>query len=148
MQFLGVGWQEIILIGVVAFFVLGPQRLPIVAYQVGKAVRTLQQYARAVRDEFSEEISYVEDQYRTIRGEVDLTREELLKEQRKLEAEFRAQTSAVESSLEDAKRSVEGATSNIVALPERTASAAPPAAPAPEPAPAVPSKTDGPPLVF
>ncbi|MCA9832175.1 MAG: twin-arginine translocase TatA/TatE family subunit [Dehalococcoidia bacterium] len=144
MQFLGVGWQEIILIGIAAFFILGPQRLPIVAYQVGKAVRTMQQYARAVRDEFSEEIGYVEDQYRTIRGEVDLTRDELRKEQRKLETEFRAQTAALETGVDEARRSIEGATSNIVALPERTST--PPGSESQEQAP---SRTAGePPLVF
>ena len=144
MQFLGVGWQEIILIGIVAFFILGPQRLPIVAYQVGKAVRTMQQYARAVRDEFSEEIGYVEDQYRTIRGEVDMTRDELRKEQRKLETEFRTQTAAIESGVDEARRSVEGATSNIVALPER-------ATPVPETTQTLPEPEQAPgkpPLVF
>lgn len=144
MQFLGVGWQEIILIGIVAFFILGPQRLPVVAYQVGKAVRTMQQYARAVRDEFSEEIGYVEDQYRTIRGEVDMTRDELRKEQRKLETEFKAQTAAIESGVDEARRSVDAATSNIVSLPERASAVATPEQTTPEREPE-PGK---PPLVF
>jgi len=73
-EFLGVGYQELLLVLILMLVVVGPERLPAMAYQIGKAVRTLQQYARAVRDEFSDEIGYVEEQYKTLRGEVDATR--------------------------------------------------------------------------
>lgn len=75
MEFLGVGYQELLLIMVLLLVVVGPERLPGVAYQIGRVVRQAQRYARAVRDEFSDEISYLEEQYKTVKGEVDTARE-------------------------------------------------------------------------
>ena len=89
MEFLGIGYQEMLLVLVLMLVVVGPERLPTVAYQIGRAVRTLQQYARAVRDEFSDEIGYVEEQYKTIKGEVDTARTALREEELKLNAEMR-----------------------------------------------------------
>ena len=71
MEFLGIGYQELLLILVLMLVVVGPERLPTVAYQIGRAVRTMQRYARAVRDEFSDEIGYLEEQYKTVKGEID-----------------------------------------------------------------------------
>lgn len=92
MEFLGVGYQELLVILVLMLVVVGPERLPGMAYQIGKAVRTLQGYARQVRDEFSDEIGYIEDQYRTVKGEVDSTRESLREQQLKLNTELRDAT--------------------------------------------------------
>lgn len=75
MEFLGVGYQELLLIMVLLLVVVGPERLPAVAYQIGRVVRQAQRYARAVRDEFSDEISYLEEQYKTVKGEVDTARD-------------------------------------------------------------------------
>jgi sec-independent protein translocase protein TatB len=118
-QFLGVGWQEVLLIGILAFFVLGPERLPVVAYQIGRAVRTLQQYARAVRDEFGEELTYVEDQYKTIRGDFDEARQELRAQQREIDAEWRAQQREIDAGMKEAKDAVEGA-GRVVRMSDRT----------------------------
>jgi sec-independent protein translocase protein TatB len=91
-EFLGVGYQELLLILVLMLVVVGPERLPGMAYQIGRAVRTLQTYARQVRDEFGDEISYIEEQYKTVKGEVDSTRDSLRQEQLKLNAELRDAT--------------------------------------------------------
>lgn len=95
MEFLGVGYQELLLVLILMLVVVGPERLPAMAYQIGRAVRTLQQYARAVRNEFSDEIGYVEEQYKTLRGEVDATRVTLRDEQAKMNAEFRDATEPI-----------------------------------------------------
>lgn len=89
MEFLGIGYQELLLVFVLLLVVVGPERLPTLAYQIGRAVRTMQRYARAVRDEFSDEISYVEEQYRVVRGEVDVARRELREQEQQLNAELR-----------------------------------------------------------
>jgi sec-independent protein translocase protein TatB len=162
-QFLGVGWQEVLLVSILAFFVLGPERMPVVAYQIGKAVRSLQQYARAVRDEFGEEISYVEDQYRTVRGDLDQARTELRQQQRQIESEWRTQTTEIEAGIKDAQTAVEDA-GKVVRMADRApaaAAAANGAAPSPvEPAAGAGAgalaaaeapageRRDGPPLVF
>jgi sec-independent protein translocase protein TatB len=67
-EFLGVGYQEILVILAIMLVVVGPDRLPTMAYQIGRAVRTLQQYARAVRDEFSDEFEYLDEQMKTVKG--------------------------------------------------------------------------------
>lgn len=101
MEFLGIGYQELLLVLVLLLVVVGPERLPSMAYQMGRAVRTLQQYARAVRDEFSDEIGYVEDQYKTLRGEVDATRVIMRDEQAKLNAELRDATEPIRLAVQD-----------------------------------------------
>ena len=95
MEFLGIGYQELLLVLVLLLVVVGPERLPAVAYQLGRAVRTLQQYARAVRDEFSDEIGYVEEQYKVIKGEVDTARSTLREEEAKMTAEMREATDSL-----------------------------------------------------
>lgn len=70
MEFLGVGYQEILVIFAVMLVVVGPERLPTMAYQLGRAVRTLQQYARAVRDEFRDEFDYIDEQMKVVKGGV------------------------------------------------------------------------------
>lgn len=90
MEFLGIGYQELILVFVLLLVVVGPERLPQMAYQIGRAVRTMQRYARAVRDEFREEIDYVEEQVKTVRGELDTTRTAMKDQEREFRAEMRA----------------------------------------------------------
>ncbi|MDZ7726852.1 MAG: Sec-independent protein translocase protein TatB [Dehalococcoidia bacterium] len=103
MEFLGVGYQEILLILVLLLVVVGPERLPQMAYQMGKAVREMQKYARAVRDEFSDEMSYIEEQYRTVRGDIDEARTELREQSRSFDRELREQSDSLD-------REVKGAT--------------------------------------
>lgn len=86
MEFLGIGYQEVVLILVVTLVFVGPERLPHVAFQIGRAVRELRRYANAVREEFSEEFEYLEEQYRTVRGEVDSMRDAVRTESASLRA--------------------------------------------------------------
>lgn len=132
MEFLGIGYQELLLVLVLLLVVVGPERLPTMAYQIGRAVRTMQGYARAVRDEFRDEIDYLDEQYKTIKGQVDEAQQVMRTENAKLNAELREVSSTVEST-------VALATENQV--PEVAASTiAEPAATEPEPA--------KPPMVF
>jgi len=91
-SFLGVGYQELLVVLVLMLVVVGPERLPGMAYQIGKAVRTLQGYARQVRDEFREEIDYIEEQYRTVKGEVNTARESMRAETARFNNEMREAT--------------------------------------------------------
>jgi len=90
MEFIGIGYQEMILVFVLLLVVVGPDRLPTMAYQIGRAVRTMQRYARAVRDEFKDEFDYVEEQVKTVRGEVDSARTMMKEQSREFSAEMRA----------------------------------------------------------
>ncbi len=90
MEFLGVGYQELLLILVLLLVVVGPERLPNVAYQIGRAVRQMQRYARAVRDEFSDEIGYLEEQYKTVKGEIDTASDTFRKSSADFDSELRS----------------------------------------------------------
>lgn len=133
MNFLGIGYQELLLVLVLLLVVVGPDRLPGMAYQIGRAVRQMQRYARAVRDEFSDEFDYIETQYRTVRGEIDTAKATLRDSQAKFESELQTAGPALDGPL-------------LPAIDSSNVTGAAPASDVPEPAPApVP---DGPPLVF
>lgn len=107
MEFLGIGYQELLLVLVLLLVVVGPERLPAMAYQIGRAVRTMQMYARAVRDEFKDEIDYLDEQYRTVKGEVDSMNATMREEQAKLNAELSSATKEVSEPLKDVKTSLD-----------------------------------------
>jgi len=140
-EFLGVGYQELLLVLILMLVVVGPERLPAMAYQIGRAVRTLQQYARAVRNEFSDEIGYVEEQYKTLRGEVDATRLSLRDEQAKMNAEFRDATEPLRLATQDEALGL-GSASPTFAVGDAQPSTV---ADTPE---AVPEAAKAPPLLF
>ena len=55
-MFNSLGWPELAVLLVVGLFVLGPDRLPGVAAQAGRALRTFRTYARGIRDDLAEDL--------------------------------------------------------------------------------------------
>jgi sec-independent protein translocase protein TatB len=106
LEFLGVGYQEILVILILLLVVVGPERLPQMAYQIGRAVRQMQRYARAVRDEFSDEMQYLEEQYNTVRGDIEEARGELEREQRQLDQDMRQLDTEVKAASREIEESV------------------------------------------
>lgn len=140
MEFLGIGYQELLLVLVLLLVVVGPERLPSMAYQIGRAVRQMQGYARAVRDEFRDEIDYIDEQYRTIKGQVDEAQKAVREEQAKLNSELNASTGGAGGLLPSEPL--------LPALPEASTPAPVPSessAEAPSAAPVAPAP---PPMVF
>jgi len=94
-----IGFSELLVIGVVALIVIGPERLPRVARTVGHLAGRLQRYVADVK--------------------ADINREIELEELRKMRDSMQQAASSVESSVqaelskteEDLNRSVAGATS-------------------------------------
>lgn len=174
MEFLGVGYQEILLVLVLLLVVVGPDRLPNVAYQLGRAVREMQKYARAVRDEFGEEMEYIQEQYDTIRGDIDTARQEIRQQGKALDAELKSAQAEFKSAQKELDAAIpeEVRGKNVVSIssastarkPAAVAAAAESAATGTDGAPAasksveagsaIPSKEtpekakDGPPLMF
>jgi Tat protein translocase TatB subunit len=143
LEFLGIGYQELLLILALLLVVVGPERLPGMAYQIGRAVRQMQRYARAVRDEFSDEFDYLETQYRTVRGEVDSARGSFRGEQAKFQAELRESApSLTEPLLPPVEKPSAPLTTFQPQTNGQTPEAATETAAAPEPV------ADKPPLVF
>jgi len=52
----GMGWPELLVIGIVAVFVFGPDRLPDLARQAGRFVRTARQMMDNARNDLSREL--------------------------------------------------------------------------------------------
>jgi hypothetical protein len=59
----------------------------------------MQGYARAVRDEFRDEIDYLDEQYKTIKGQVDEAQQVIRTENAKLNSELREVSATVESTV-------------------------------------------------
>lgn len=104
MQFVGIGYQEMLLVFVLLLVVVGPERMPTVAYQIGRAVRTLQKYARAVRDEFSDEFQYIDEQYHDLKDEFETTSSSLRKEQAQIAQELKASQAEIETNVDSTIR--------------------------------------------
>ena len=101
-EFLGIGYQEILLVFLLMLVFVGPERMPRVAYQIGRAVREMQKYARAVRDEFSEEIDYLETQYREVEAEMKGAQASIRDETDRFTREMRTATASVDDIVKDA----------------------------------------------
>jgi sec-independent protein translocase protein TatB len=125
-----VGFSELILIGLVALIVIGPQRLPTVARTVGHLLGRLQRYVNDVKS--------------------DISREMQLEELKKLQEQVASQAHDMEKQVTEQMSSVESELNASIAQGiEEKAALAPPAAEAavppeptfsePEPAPDKPA---------
>ena len=65
----GIGYQEMVLIGVVALLIFGPGRLPEVASQVGRWVREFRRMSADLTSEFESAMSEVDDVKRSVQRE-------------------------------------------------------------------------------
>ncbi len=64
----GIGWSELIFAGVVALLVLGPDKLPVAARQVGRWMRELRATSADLRAEFRAELDDDSDAIRPASG--------------------------------------------------------------------------------
>jgi len=69
MNFLGVGPFEIALVAIIAVIVLGPERLPMVAVQLARAVRYMRGYANDATADIRKELEELTKEYDEIRKE-------------------------------------------------------------------------------
>lgn len=128
-EFLGVGYQELLLVLVLMLVIVGPERLPQVAYQIGRAVRQMQRYARTVRDEFGDEFGAIQEQYDAVRGEMSTARTEFRRQQQEFAGEVQDATKSIEQAVPDELKN-RGNVIPINALPPRAAVAPSPSTPA------------------
>ncbi len=52
----GMGWPELITVGIVGVIVFGPDKLPDIARQVGRFIRTVRRMAENAKDDLGKEI--------------------------------------------------------------------------------------------
>ena len=96
MQILGVGYEEILLVAALIVIVVGPRRLPEMAWYLGRGVKKLQRYARVVRDEFSEEFDYLNQEMEAVRSDMQEVRTTVREVQEEL-SEVRGEVDEVTS---------------------------------------------------
>ena len=94
----GIGLPEVFAILILLVVVVGPKRLPEMAWHIGRAVKTLQRYARAVRDEFGEEYQYLDEEIRTIKDDA----REINAEMREVRAEVTENVEEVQTDFREA----------------------------------------------
>ncbi|GAB4333010.1 MAG: hypothetical protein Kow0010_19180 [Dehalococcoidia bacterium] len=148
MEFLGIGYQEILLILVLLLVVVGPSRLPTVAYQLGRAVRTLQGYARVVRDEFSEEIAYLQEEAEAVREELQSAKSELREADDELRREQAKFSQEIARTSGEVKRDVSTSLNEGNVVPLRREDGPRPGATTPRGEAAGSERPPAPPLVF
>lgn len=100
-----VGFSELVVIGIVALVVIGPERLPKVARTVGLLLGRLQRYVGDVK--------------------ADINREIQLDELKKLQQQMTDQVSGLEASVRHEMREVESSVSEVAASLPVDAAAAP-----------------------
>jgi sec-independent protein translocase protein TatB len=122
-----IGFSEIVVIGVVALIVIGPERLPKVARTLGHMFGRLQRYVNEVK--------------------ADINREMELDELRKLQSQVQSAARDIEQSVTHAAQSVESGVRSVESELNQAASgsgaATPPPFAAGEPAPTPPKEEPG-----
>ncbi len=104
-----VGFSELVVIGLVALVVIGPERLPKVARTAGLLLGRLQRYVNDVK--------------------ADINREMQLDELKKLQEQMKDQVLAMESSVSQEMNAVETSLNQSIAPPAEAAPAVPGATP-------------------
>lgn len=74
---IGIGGTQILVVLIVAFFVLGPERLPEVARQIARGVRTLRGYAADVQGQFEGEFGELREQFGDIQRDLNTSQQSL-----------------------------------------------------------------------
>lgn len=109
MEIFGIGLFEIVLVLLLATIIFGPQRLPKIAGQMGRAVRELREYARDFRDEYLVDFEEAKEEYLEMRHDLRVTEAEIKEEWKKADAEVQATVQEVRSDVQQAAAQVEEA---------------------------------------
>ena len=109
MEFFGVGLPELVLILVLTLIVVGPQRLPEVAAQLGKAMRDLRRYTSGINKDLLDAVADLEREYKELKGELRSVSGEMLQRAESLGRELTDVSDEVRKQLkiEEGTRGVE-----------------------------------------
>jgi len=121
-----IGFSEIVVIGVVALVVIGPERLPKTARTLGLLFGRLQRYVNEVKADINREMEL--DELRRLKQEVQGAAQDLKQSVTSAATQFESSVRGVERDLNDAAREAQIA-ADPNALPPPAAGEPPPAAP-------------------
>ena len=123
-----IGFSEIVVIGVVALIVIGPERLPKTARTLGLLFGRLQRYVNDVKADINREMEL--DELRRLKQQVQGAAQEFKQSVTSVATEVESGVRSVEQQLNDAAREAHGTTPSAAAAE----------APAPTAEPAVPDR--------
>ena len=110
-----VGFSELVVIGIVALVVIGPERLPKVARMAGLLLGRMQRYVNDIKADIDREIQL--DELKKLRNEVQDTA-------RNLEASVRSEMTAVETAVSQQVQSTQAELNDLAATAEVSTPAA------------------------
>jgi sec-independent protein translocase protein TatB len=114
-----IGFSEIVVIGVVALVVIGPERLPRTARTLGHLFGRLQRYVNEVKADISREMEL--DELRRLRKEVQGAASDLQQSVTRMASEVETGVRGVERELNDAGREAFGEAPSTPAAPAHAA---------------------------
>ena len=106
-----VGFSELVVIGIVALVVIGPERLPKVARMAGHLLGRMQRYVNDVKADINREIQL--DELKKLRADVQDTA-------RSLEMNIRSEMQTVETAVSGHVQSAQAALDDLAATPTAT----------------------------
>ena len=109
-----VGFSELVVIGIVALVVIGPERLPRVARMAGHLLGRMQRYVNDVKADINREIQL--DELKKLRADVQDTA-------RDLEMNIRSEMQTVETAVSGHVQSAQAALDDLAATPAMPVSA-------------------------
>lgn len=130
-----VSFSELMLIGVIALIVIGPERLPKVARTVGHLLGRAQRYVNDVKSDIQREIDLKE--IGDIKGQME-------EAARSVKASMDETQATISQPLDEAKKALQDAQSLVNPAPTQAKPAEPAISPAPA-TPAMPAAIDAPP---
>lgn len=94
-----IGFSEILLIAVVALVVIGPERLPGVARNVGRFVGRLQRYVHDIKSDFNREVEL--EEIRRLQHEMENTVQSMQESMRAVESSLQQEARVLQTSATD-----------------------------------------------
>jgi sec-independent protein translocase protein TatB len=141
---IGVGPLQLLVIFTVAFFVLGPERLPEVARQLARGVKMLRSYATDVQSQFGDELGDIRQEFRDIQQDLVSVQQDLRGGLLELDASLRAAQNDVTSAANAAWEAPVVTEPAAASLPEYRPEAIKPVVAAPySPESSLPEPDDG-----
>ena len=95
-----IGFSELLLIAVVALVVIGPERLPGVARNMGRFAGRLQRYAHDIKRDFNREIEF--DEIRRLQQEMETTVQSMQESMRVVESTLKHEVERQQTLVADA----------------------------------------------
>ena len=94
-----IGFSEILLIAVVALVVIGPERLPGVARNVGRFIGRLQRYVHDIKSDFNREVEL--EEIRRLQHEMENTVQSMQESMRAVESSLQQEARVLQTSASD-----------------------------------------------